>query len=641
MAVARVDPDRRAAASGNRGCHEPASRLPDRMPGLRRFTQAFTGLLTCLLLVGCARIPESGPVLVGRPVGDAPRAPLRISGVGPQAGAGPVEIVRGFLRAAADLSDDRNVARTYLAGPRRESWQADASVVIYPGDSALTSTLSPVTAAASETDRRIVRLAAVASPGGAPATTASSDEGDRVTVTVMVPVLARVNGNGEYTISGPGDTARRTFGLVVWLGQWRIDTLADGSVLTRADFDTTYSDLPVYFPDQTGGWLVPDVRWFPVSEATATVLVKAVLAGPSRWLAPAVTTGAPIGTRLTASSVPFQEGTAMVDLTGSARQADPLHRQMLRAQLVSTLAVLPLISPTRLDGVTITVESKTFEIPSAPDRSVQDGRPSEPSPRLLVDPVVNESPLVINGGQLMWLTGRQLVPVEGLGGLSGAGLSWPASAPDGSAYAALLGGSSVLQAVAGGKAVTLISGATALTPPSFDPLGWVWTSTVSGGVVQAGRPGRGTVTVPTRGWPVGMTVTSLRISRDGARALVSGQRGTRGELFVCAVERDQVQVPLRLGPPQQVLPGLITARSAAWLDQRHAVVLGRRGTGPEQPWLVEIGGDTEAVAPVPGTAIGLTAGNGEIYAALPDGAAQLALSTWIKVSSARWPALPG
>jgi hypothetical protein len=89
-----------------------------------------------------------------------------------------------------------------------------------------------------------------------------------------------------------------------------------------------------------------------------------------------------------------------------------------------------------------------------------------------------------------------------------------------------------------------------------------------------------------------------------------------------------------------VLPDLTSARGAAWLDQRRVVVLGRRGTGPEQPWKVELGGDAEAVPPVAG-AQGLTAGNGEIYAALPDGVAQLTVTTWVKISSARWPAIPG
>jgi hypothetical protein len=122
--------------------------------------------------------------------------------------------------------------------------------------------------------------------------------------------------------------------------------------------------------------------------------------------------------------------------------------------------------------------------------------------------------------------------------------------------------------------------------------------------------------------------------------LVGGRRGSLGVLFVCAVVRDRTQVPVRLGPPQLVLPDLTSARSAAWLDQRRVVVLGRRGTGPEQLWKVEVGGDAEPIPAVAG-AHGVTAGNGEIYAALPDGVAQLTLTTWIRVTAARWPALPG
>jgi hypothetical protein len=595
-------------------------------------------------LAGCAGIPQSGPVMVGRPVGEAPRVLLRISGARPEPGATPEEVVRGFLRATADISDDHNVARTFLVGPRRESWRADSSVVVYAGDSQLSSARVSATAPKRDPASPSVpsRSSVPSSTAGSVPTVAAAQpaEVERVVVTIQVPVMARVNGSGEYLISPVGEVERRVFELVVRGGQWRIETLADGSILSKADFDTTYSDLPVYFPDPTGGWLVPDVRWFPVGGATATVLVKAVLAGPSPWLAPAVTTGAPAGTRLTASSVPIRQRAAMVDLTGAARQADPVHRQMLRAQLVNTLAVLPLISQTQVDDVTITVESKTFDVPRTADPAVANGRPQEPGPRLLTEPVVDEAPLVVDRGRLMRLTGRQLTPVPGLDSLGGAGTSWPAVAPDGSAHAALFGGTKLAFAVVGGKASILVAGLGALTPPSFDPLGWVWTAATSGSAVRAGRPDHPTAVVPVTGWPTGLRVTSLRISRDGTRALVSGQRERGGVLFVCAVERDRNLVPVRLGPPQTVLPDLVTARSAAWLDQRRVVVLGLRGTHPEQPWRVELGGDAEATIPAPG-AVAVTAGNGEIYAALPDGVAQLAVTTWVRATAARWPAMPG
>ncbi|HET9658561.1 MAG TPA: LpqB family beta-propeller domain-containing protein [Kineosporiaceae bacterium] len=627
----------------------------------RRQAAGLLPLLLVAALAGCAGIPDSGPVVPGRPLGDVPRAPLLIPGVAPKAGAVPEEVVRGFLRAAADISGDRTVARMYLTGVRQDSWLPDASVVIYGADSQLTaeqSSLSePPRATRSATSAAVpspVSPAPPATPAPAPAGTADRTspgvagsvaraslppDGARVTVTVEVPVQARVDSDGEYRIAAPGDLERRSFGLVARAGEWRIDYLPDGSILTKADFDTTYSDVPVYFPDPTGNWLVPDMRWFPIGAPTATVLVKAVLGGPAGWLAPAVVTGAPAGTRLTASSVPVQQGTALVDLTREARQADPVHRQMLYQQLRKTLSVLALISPTPVDGVTITVEGRAFDIPRSSGPAVG-GRPSEPNlPRLSTSAVVSGSPLVVDKGKLMLLSGEQLTPVEGLDALNRQPISWPAAATDGSAYAALAGGNVLLYAVAGGEALPLVSGLGSLTPPSFDPLGWVWTASTSG-LVRAGRPGKETVAVTVEGWPAGLSVTSLRISRDGTRALVSGNRNGAGELFVCAVIRDRAQAPVRLGPPKAVLPDLVTAQSAAWLDQRRVVVLGRRGVAAEEPWVVEVGGDAEPTAASPG-AIGVTAGNGDIYLATTAGTQQLSVVSWRNVSSAHWPALPG
>jgi hypothetical protein len=643
-----------------------------RAPSARLIASLGVGLLLAAVLAGCAGIPQSGPIVVGRAVGDVPRAPLRISGSRPKSGAGPEEIVRGFLKAAADISGDRAVARLYLSGYRQTSWRADSSVVVYASDAQLTTRATPAlgpvapapataagragagpsaTAAGTGSGTRAgAGATGTAAPrtgtemirsGSAPApTTTPPVEGERVTVVVQVPVSARVNGDGEYRIAAPGDVERRVFGLVARSGQWRIDTLLDGSVLSRADFDTTYSNVPVFFPDPTGGWLVPDVRWFPIGAATATVLVKAVLSGPSPWLAPAVTTGAPPGTRLTAAAVPVQQGMATVDLTAEARKADPIHRQMLNAQLWNTLSMLNWISPTPVERVTITVDSKLFEIPKASDLvAVGGGRPGEPSQRLLLDPVVDGAPVVVDHEHLMRLSSGQLTAVPGLDALSGPTVSWPALATDGSAYAALSGGNRLVYALSGGHQVTLVTGLGPLSPPSFDPWGWVWTA-AAGNVVRAGRPDKGAVPVAVEGWPAGLAISSLRISRDGTRAVVSGTRAGAGVLFVCAVLRDRAQVPVRLGPPQTLLPDLTSARGAAWLDQRRVVVLGARGTGPEQPWIVEIGGDAQPTPPAPG-ATSVTAGNGDIYVSTKEGILQFAVTTWVPVSTARWPAMAG
>ena len=636
---------------------------------------AVAGLLLSLILSGCADIPQEGPVTVGRPVGDAPRALLRISAARPKVGASPEEIVRGFLRATVDVTDDRHIARQFLTGLRRDSWRADTSVVIYSGGSVLrTSTTEPVPRSAttepvprSATTEPVPRSATTepvprvtgtrvttgtptrarpVGPGARPTRSVTGMptmpsvavplEGERAVVQVQVPVQARIDANGEYAIAAAGAVDRRGFGLVVRGGAWRIDTLDDGSILTQADIGVTFRNVPVYFPDPTGGWLVPDVRWFPVDSATATALVKAVLAGPSAWLAPGVTTGAPPGTRLTAASVPIQQGVATVDLTRVALAADPVHRQMLRAQLVRTLAVLPLILLPAVNSVTITVESRAFDIPRAPEQAASAGRPSEPSAvRLLVDPVVDQSPVVIDRGRLGRLTDHQLIPIAGLSALNAAGVSCPATATDGSAYAALVG-DRLVHAVVGGKPTTLVSGLGPLTAPSFDPLGWVWAAASSTGEVRAARPDSGSVVVPVTNWPAGLTVTSLRISRDGTRALVTGLHAGVGAVFVSAVERNGAQVPVRLGKPRTLLPYLRTARSGAWLDQRRVVVLGRRAGSPEQLWTIEVGGDAAATVAVPG-AVTVTAGNGDIYVGTADGAVDHLTTAWVRVATARWP----
>lgn len=618
--------------------------MPRGRQGVRRSRPRVLGalLLVVGLLAGCAEIPVSGPVVTGRPIGEAQRGVLRISAQGPKPGATPEEIVRGFLRAAADITDDRHTARQFLTGIRQESWLPDASVVVYPGESQLTTRLG-LTAAGTPSGG--VRSGGTSS--GAPATgrVVPPAEGEKVMVSVSVPVQARVDATGQYAVAAPGDLEQRAYGLVAHSGQWRIGTLSDGVLLNRSDFDTTFADLPVYFPDPTGGWLVPDVRWFPIGKATPTMLVKAVLAGPSAWLAPAVTTGAPPGTLLTASSVPVQDGHAGVDLTGAVIDADTLHRQMLRAQLLATLAGLPPASQSLVHDVTITVEQGQFLIPQTP-RQARTGKPAEPGARLAVDPVVDSWPVVIDrSGNLMRAAGQQLTPLPGLAALAGPASSWPAIATDGSAYAVLSGGNRLLHAVAGAKATALVTTRGPLTAPSFDPLGWVWTANAATkaptSTVYAGRLEGGTSVVPVTRWPPGLTITSLRISRDGTRAVVSGHRAGAGVLFVSAVERNTSQVPVRLGSPYSLLPDLLTARGAAWLDQRRVVVLGHRAGEPEQPLIVEVGGDTAPTAPVPG-AVSVTAGNGDIYVGTAGGGVSMrAATTWVPVAAARWPAMPG
>jgi hypothetical protein len=592
--------------------------------GRRRFRVLLVVALIGLLS-GCARIPVSGPVHQGRLVGTTPRAYVRIFGVPPADGATPTEIVRGFLRATADISDGYRVARGYLTDPVSGQWQPKSSTVVFDANSQIRlDMLDDQGRAVSERDLL------------------APDSGiTQVTVHLTAAVSARVDPSGRYELADPGEVEERRFQLVKIEGQWRIDGLGNGALLSRADFDDTFWDLPVYFADPTGGWLVPDVRWFPVSSSTATTLVQAVLDGPPDWLALAVTTGAPAGTSMTQPSVPVLSGLATVDLTTEALQADPVHRQMLKAQLEATLAGLPAMAQAKIENVEITVEASRYDITSGPVATPTSGQPPEPGPRLITEPVVEDHPVVIVGGRLSRVGEGPSTEIPGVSQLDLTGTSWPAAATDGSAYAAL-SGPRLRYIDAGGRVTTLWQSVGPLVPPSFDPLGWVWTArSVPGGMVRATRLGQGTRVVTGEDWPSGLRVTSVRLSRDGTRALIGGDRGGQGVLFVCAVERDTDQVPVGLGPPLSVMSSLTEIHSTAWVDQRRVVVLGRGDDGTVGVWQVEIGGSARALGDLPG-AVTVTAGNGEIYAGTEDSVVyRWNLVSWKRVGAGDWPALPG
>jgi hypothetical protein len=597
--------------------------MPERRGG--GLLRALLAITLIGLLSGCASIPSSTPVHQGRLTGATPRAYVRIFGVPPADGATPGEIVRGFLRATADISDDHRVAREYLSDQVSTQWQPESSTVVFGANSPVQLDL------VDERGRTVTENDLEAPDSGI----------DEVTVRLTAPVTARVDPSGRFELPAPGDVEERRFRMVKVAGQWRIDDLEDGILLSRTDFDDTFWDLPVYFVDPTGGWLVPDVRWFPVSSSTATTLVQAVLDGPPEWLALAVTTGAPEGTGMTQPSVPVSDGSAAVDLTTAALQADPVHRQMLQAQLEATLTGLPAMAQARIDGVEITVESSRYDITSGPAATPTAGQPPEPGPRLITEPVVEGNPVVLSQGHLYRSQTGSLTEIPGVSQVDLTGASWPAAATDGSAYAVLTG-TRLLDVDAGGRVTTLWQNAGPLVAPSFDPLGWVWTArSVPGGLIRATRLGQGTREVTGTDWPSGFRVTSVRLSRDGTRALIGGDRAGKGLLFVCAVQRNTDQVPVGLGPPLSVLTALTEVRATAWVDQRRVVVFGRGEDGAIGVWQVEVGGAATSLGGPPG-AVTVTAGNGEIYVGTEESVVyRWDQSSWERVGTGTWPALPG
>ncbi|MFZ0160989.1 MAG: LpqB family beta-propeller domain-containing protein [Kineosporiaceae bacterium] len=445
-------------------------------------------------------------------------------------------------------------------------------------------------------------------------------------------MLARILDGGAYHASDPGDIEVVTFHLTVADGQWRISDPVDGVMISQSDFSATFGDLPLYFPENTGRWLVPDVRWFPLT-SSLTVVVDALLDGPSGWLQGAVTSGAPSGTALTANGVRSSAGSVMIDLTRGALAAGPAQRQVLFAQLKATLNEAARLLGIATGDLTVTVEQARYEIPQT----------TAAMPRPADELGLDARPVVLDTqNRLARLDGLRSAPVPGLAALP-ADATRPAVNADGTAFAALVAGGSSLLTLSAQQAPrqTLLPGS--LTAPSIDLYGWVWTSpTQSAGTVFAVR-GTQTVAVPGK-WLAGYQVRSVRISREGTRALVVAGRSGRSYAFVTAVVRDEAGRPTGFtDPPLRLVSDLVGARDGAWLDARRIAVLGTRPAAPEQRvWLVQIGGEVSAGVAAP-EALTITLGSSqyELWVQTAEGAAYLAGSDFPRLPGVRWPAVPG
>jgi len=594
----------------------------------------------------------------GRPAGKDPNEGVyQIIPDGPAPGGTPEETVVGFVRAAGGFSDDHRVARSFLSPARRVVWRPDAVVDVYPGTLPPPRVLEQTgTATAPGTRPSATSPARTPSPGAAvpptpgassaaasPSTAGSAadsardrDGAGRATVAVDVPVEATVDDDARYTARPAGTRRTVSYELVRVGGEWRIDTLPDGILISAQDFGVTFRSFPVYFPDAGRRYLVPDIHWFPYTNTAAvpTALVRALLTGPAEWLAPAVTTGAPPGTRMAVNAVVVSALTATVDLNDAALDASPDERQLLALQLRATLSGFA-------QGVKITVQGADYDVPSGG----QAGASGEAASGPRVDPPVDPRPIVLDAaGRLARVEGSRVVPVKGVEKLAVAGASRPATSSDGTAFAVLgpLRQSLLVQLPGTAEATTVIRDQLDLTAPSFDPQGWVWTSPgTNRGVLYAARvDGVASVAAP---WLNGFQVESVRASRDGARLLIGARRGNRAAVFAAAVRRQPDGKPAEVMPPLSLIPDLESVTDAAWVTEGQVAVLGHKiGSSAQETWVVRVGGDINAVTSAPG-ATSITAGKGEqtLVAGNPSGMLTRAGDEWETIPGALWPAFAG
>ncbi|MEI2732854.1 MAG: LpqB family beta-propeller domain-containing protein [Dermatophilaceae bacterium] len=539
---------------------------PSATGGRRRLARGLVAsgvtLLAGLMVLGGCGLPTTGPVVAGRPVDENVIPQARVVVPAPAPGAGPGDIVRGFLQAGAAFQEtgDRSapVAVSYLAAASVSRWRPTSSVTVYDRNSPLVIDASV--------------------PG---------------TATVSVPAVATVDEGGRYRELAPGTTATLTLGLVQEQGEWRVQ-LPDGGFgmwLSTDDFGRLFEAFRISYAAVGAKRLVPDVRWFPLGPRLATALARAQLGPVPDYLKGAAETGVPDGTRLAVDAVAVEGGVATVVLTSAATSADVGRRAQMWAQFVATL--------TQAAGV----QSVALEVQGSGRLSLQEVRSPVASVQDLGYSTAVTAPtraLVRLGDQLVPVDPTRLdegstAPAAGLPELPtvGAGVGALAISADYTDLAGLSSSGLVRWHARVPERVDVPG--TVLAPPAYDSRGRLWvggqSSTGQVWTLDAAASGSAAESVDAP-WLGTRAVLALAPSGDGTRlAVVSrGADPTDTQLDVAGIVRDPTGRPTALAKGYRQGEPLRRISSVTWVGDLTLAVLAVDADGGQvRPYVVDVG----------------------------------------------------
>lgn len=592
-------------------------------------------LLALAALAGCASMPSSGPV---QPVDSSRRADgdsqVRVFGVSPEEGALPHEIVRGFLEAVTSDEAQFDTAREYLTPERRRDWNPFAGTTVLASGPSLAP---PVTRATPD--------------GG----------GETVVVEVTGTQLAAVDAAHVYT---PVEADyRATFELRQVRQEWRIDVLPDGLIMGQADFQRNYRSVDAYYfadlgpeagrlADDGENVLVADPIYVRRRINPLTEVVASLLAGPSAWLDPVVSTAFPQGVGLARGSGPTVEddGTLTVRLTGVPRDWPKTRCERMGAQLLHSVRELSTVEVTEV-RIANQAGTQLCGLPMSRAQAYAPGR---------LDGDLGQPYFVDDAGRLVSVSQHDGIEAQPVSGPLGRGevrlgeaavsrtAEWAAGvSEDGTSLyvAPLSGGEELSEPVyqrpsRGGDDA-------GLTAPSWDGLGdlWVADRDPEGQRLLRLPSGSGAVQeVAVDGLREGQRIEALRVASDGVRIamLVSDEEHTTLQLG--RVERSGgvgkagARTRVVVDGLRAVAPQLENVAAASWAGRSTLVVAGRPVDGVEQWQFVSTDGSLKVTPTVPGLndVTGVAAAENEsrpLLAETADGIAMLA-------DDAQWRLIP-
>ncbi|MFC5245707.1 LpqB family beta-propeller domain-containing protein [Streptomyces atrovirens] len=581
-----------------------------------------------VLLAGCASMPDSGDL---RGVESTPRqdTQVRVFAMPPSEDATPTQIVQGFLEALTSDDPDYKTARQYLTREAAKTWRPELSTTVLSDG-----------------------------PGAQADSTDQQDTGS-LSYTLTGTKVATVDAQQSYAAaSGPYDE-------LVHLTkdakseQWRIDTVPQGVVMGKSDFQRNYMSVNKYYfaSDSAGSapMTVADPVYVRSHVDPTTQMVRSLVEGPTTWLDPAVRTAFPAGAALRKGAGPLtpdDRGRLTVPLNDKAAEVDTGRCEEMAAQLLFTLRTLsPAVEEVELragGGQLCSLARNGVELVATR------GALDSPDYLYFVD---DKHRLVrITAGS----SDTEPAPVPGALGEGEKTLRSVAVARDertaagvsfdgGSLFvASLVSGSSL------GEPVLSSTGKTEedrLTTPSWDAQGGLW--------VADGNPADPRLYLLEEGAsePVQVRtpgldgrVRAVRVAADGVRIALVVEKDGRSSLVIGRIDRNGgtgEQPVVTVLDPRSATPVLEQVTAMSWAGDSRLVVVGREEGGVEQMKYVEVDGSTPDVPP-PAALTGVkavTASEDEqapLMAYSVDGIVRLPSGAqWQKVAEGTAPVYPG
>ncbi|MGW2251410.1 LpqB family beta-propeller domain-containing protein [Kitasatospora sp. NPDC001660] len=540
------------------------------------------GVLGALLASGCAAMPDSGGITkVELSQGSSDKnLQVRVFPVAPAKGAKPGALLAGFLDAVT-ADEGYDTARKYLTEEAAATWNPDAGITV------LSATMPP--------------------------TPDVADADTSVTESVTGQVVAEVDPRHTYKLVSGQSTKSSDFTFVRQKdGEWRIDKLPPGLIMNETNFRNSYRQVDRFFytapdPSAVGAGPVPDVLvadpiYLRRRTDPLTAAARALVGGPSSWLAPAVRTAFPDG--VSVDRVGLDDGRVAHVQVGGTDLTEAMSCRRMATQLFYTLAEQGKgqVEKLELKGRRGTCTVSRGDTPSGPGALAGSDGGQQYFQR-------NDN------GALMAITDTTTSAVRGV-----LGKPQPAGKPplgtiavrrDGSQAAAISRDRHQLYSVPlSDNAVAMPeptltspvrSGDDGLVSPSWDGRGDLWVADRNPDnprVVMV--RGNKTYTVPVEDLN-GQSVQMLKVSSDGARValVVKGPNSpTRSLMFGAVVHGGTPQAPTaRITGLHTAAPALTDVASLSWAEADQLLVLGKEADRLQQ--LYYIGTDGSPSTDVP------------------------------------------